>query len=186
MPYPLKVTKAIESFFNRALNLFTIDSENARVKVDVGQTGFFDGRQFRLYLIISSPIVVKFTSPVDFILQEQVLSSNDGIATFAAYRSDQGSAAGVFDGAVNTFNNNQTSTVPPYAGVITQLTGGSFTPDAGSQPLEIITVKAATSNNRRQTVGGGSIAERGLSAGTYYLKFTGSDAEYNLIYEERP
>ena len=51
---------------------------------------------------------------------------------------------------------------------------------------EVIKTKASTSTAQNQTVGGAAISERGLPAGDYYLVFTGDDASYRLVYEERP
>lgn len=158
-----------------------------RLRVDIGQTGFWEGREFRFDLEISAPIVVKFSSPVDFILQSQVLESRDGLATFEVYGASDGAEGGTFtgDGIINLPNNAMSDT-PVYTQQTVITAGGTFTPNPGAIPRESIKVKASTSSAQRQTVGGAAIQERGLPAGDYYLMFTGDDASYNLVYEERP
>lgn len=183
----------IKKFLNRVIpgtpqQILTGDSwDTARLRVDVGQTGFWEGREFRFDLEISAPIVVKLSSPVDFILQSQSLESRDGLATFTAYRAADGVPSGSFvaDGIVNSPNNSMSDT-PDYTQQTVITAGGSFVPNEGAKAREIIKVKAATATAQRQTVGGNAIQERGLPPGDYYLMFTGTDASYRLVYEERP
>lgn len=160
---------------------------NNRVQVDVAQTGFWEGREFRLDIEVSASIVYKFSSPVNFVLQFQTLLSHDGIATFTAYRSVDGVAGGTFTttGIVN-FPNNGMSDTPAYTQQTVISRGGTFTPNGGAIPREFIKSRAATVTAQQTTIGGSAIQERGLPAGDYYLMFTGTDASYRLIYEERP
>lgn len=175
------------SIINKLGSLLTSTGLTSRLRVDVGQTGFWEGREFRFDLEITGATVVKFSSPVDFILQAQTLESRDGLATFTAYAGSDGVASGTFsaDGIVNLPNNAMSDT-PAYTQLTSITTGGTFTPNGGAIPRESIKVKSSTSNAQRQTVGGAAIQERGLPAGDYYLLFTGDDATYNLVYEERP
>lgn len=176
-----------KSVINKLGSLLTSEDLTSRLRVDVGQTGFWAGREFRFDLEVDGAIVVKFSSPIDFILQSQTLESRDGIATFTAYKSADGVAGGTFtsDGIVN-LPNNAMSDAPSYTKQIAITSGGTFTPNVGAVPREQITVKASTSTAQRQTVGGAAIQERGLPAGDYYLMFTGDNASYRLVYEERP
>lgn len=183
----------IKKFLNRVIpgtpqQILTGESWNtARLRVDQGQTGFWEGREFRFDLEVSAPIVVKFSSPVDFILQSQTLESRDGLATFEVYGASDGVEGGTFSGDwVINLPNNAMSDAPVYTQQTVITAGGAFTPSTGAIPRESIKVKASTSSAQRQTVGGAAIQERGLPAGDYYLMFTGDDASYNLVYEERP
>lgn len=164
------------------------DPDTARLQVDVGQTGFWEGREFRFDYEISAPIVFKFSSPIDFILQSQTLLSHDGAATLTVWTPDQGTPSGVFGDAVNTLPNNAMSDTPPYTQQVSIASGGTFTPTDADPNLakEYIKVTAATSTAQRNTVGGSGVSERGLPAGDYYLSFTGIDASYRLVFEERP
>ena len=161
--------------------------DTARLKVDVAQTGFFEGREFRLDLEITGPYVVRFTSPINFELQSQTLLSHDGTATFTVYEASQGTPGGTFDEDVGVLPNNGMTDTPAYTPVISVLGGGSFTPNPDpNKPKEKIKAVSATATAQRSTVGGEGPPERGLPPGTYYLLFTGTDAEYHLVYEERP
>ena len=172
------------------------DRETGRIKVDVSQTGFWEGREFRISVPLSipaaTPVVLKFVAPIDFILQSQGLTCDEQGILFQAYRSTQGAEGGSFSTAMPIYSNNFQSTAPAYAHQATISTGGSFTPDGGQQSVETIRLKTSGSTAQAVTVGGSVRGERGLVAGTYYLKFsnlTGSGTSqgvYSLIFEERP
>ena len=164
------------------------DPATARLKVDISQTGFFEGRQFRFEYEVSTPIVFKFNAPANFILQSQELLSHDGTATLAVYLANQGVAAGTFDQVITPVNNNAMSDAPSYTPVISIASGGTFTPSDNDPNFsrEYIKAVSATATAQRSTVGGNAVPERGLPAGEYYLVFTGDDASYRLLYEERP
>lgn len=161
--------------------------ENARLKVDVAQTGFWEGREFRLEREIAGPTVIKFVSPINFILQLQAFASHDGEATLAVYSAAQGAEGGTFT-ALTQNPNNAMSTTPSYTPQITLSTGGTFTPSSSDPNFarEFVRVVSASATAQQSTVGGSGIKERGLGANTYYLVFTGLKASYRLIYEERP
>ncbi|MBP6517899.1 hypothetical protein [Shewanella sp.] len=160
---------------------------NERVKVDTANTAFWDAREFRVGIDKTAAYTLKLVSPIDFILQMQTLTSNDGTAVFKAYTSSQvTSETAAFNDTIQNLPNNGMSTAPAYTKQITISGGGTVALNGTPEPREIITVRAATSSSQRTTVGGDAIKERGLPAGTYYLVFTGSDYNYRLIYEERP
>lgn len=162
------------------------DKETSRLRVDQGQTGFWEGREFRFDLEIAGNVVVKFSSPVDFILQSQSLESREGLATFTAYRAADGVPSGSFVGDnIANSPNNAMSDAPAYTQQTVITAGGSFVPSEGAIARELIKVKAATATAQKQTVGGAAVTERGLPAGDYYLMLTGTDASYRLVYEER-
>lgn len=186
----------IKKFLNRVIpgtpqQILTGDSwDTARLRVDVGQTGFWEGREFRLNEPIdtsSSTFVIKVVSPIDFVLQLQRLVSETGKIEMRAYRSSDGVEGGTFSASAYYSNNNQMSDVPPYVGQVQVLTGGTFTPTDIDSQKEMIAAKAATATAQVQSVGGTSAKERGLPSETYYLVFTGGGVGiYDLILEERP
>lgn len=169
-------------------SLITSLGVNSRVKVDVGQTGFFEGREFRFEYEVSEPIIFKFSSPIDFILRSQSLFSHDGLSTLAVWRANQGADSGDFNIPAFIKPNNAMSSAPTYARQITINSGGSFEPADENPNLagEYIKAVAATSTAQRNTVGGSGVSERGLAAGDYYMIFTGTNASYRLVFEERP
>lgn len=170
----------------------------ARLRVDVGQTGFWEGREFRVNQPISIPaantdgFVIKFVSPVNFILQLQSFVVRQDGLRFEAYRSGQGVEGGTFTASDYLEQNNAMDDTPAYTPQITIFDGGTFTPNGGEIPKEVVEVLAANATAQRTSVGGSAVKERGLPPGTYYLKFTNLNATgttigiYNLIYEERP
>lgn len=160
---------------------------NERLKVDVGQTGFWDGREFRTGIDKTAAYTLKIVAPIDFILELQTLFSHDGTATFNAYNSEQVSSESTpFNDAIQVLPNNGMSTTPLYTRQTLITGGGSITLNGPQVPREYIKVVTATSTAQRSTVGGDSIKERGLPADTYYLVFTGTNYSYRLIFEERP
>ena len=77
----------IKKFLNRVIpgtpqQILTGESwDTARLRVDIGQTGFWEGREFRLNEPIdtsSATFVIKVVSPINFILQLQRLVSETG------------------------------------------------------------------------------------------------------------
>ena len=182
------------SIFRPMMTGSTID--NARLRVDVGQTGFWEGREFRINQPLSlgsaDEFVIKFVSPVNFILQLQSFVIRQDGVKFEAYQSTQGSEGGTFTASKYVLPNNAMSDTTTYSPQITIFDGGTFTPNANEIPREAVEVLAANATAQRTSVGGSAVKERGLAAGTYYLKFTnllGSGTAigfYNLIYEERP
>ncbi len=167
-----------------------------RIRVDVAQTGFWEGREFRLNYPLSiattSQVVLRFTSPIDFVLQLQSLSASDVGILFRAYRASQGTEGGTWTPVQNLLPNNSISTTPDYTPQCEIDTGGTFTPGGGEMPTETIRLIVVNATGQRATVGGTSIKERGLPAGTYYLVFTNPTGSgtalgiYDLVYEERP
>ena len=185
----------IKKFLNRVIpgtpqQILTGESwDTARLRVDVGQTGFWEGREFRLNqpMTTATTFVIKVVSPINFVLQLQRLVSETGRIEMRAYRSSDGVEGGVFSASPYYSNNNQTSDAPSYAGQIQVLIGGTFTPTDIDSQKEKIVAKAATATAQVQSVGGTSAKERGLPAETYYLVFTGGGVGiYDLILEERP
>lgn len=178
-------------------NIFTGNSDKtARLRVDVGQTGFFEAREFRISHVLSipagAPVVLKFFSPVNFILQSQGLTCDEQGVLFQAYRASQGVEGGVFNANINIYSNNFQTSAPIYARQTTITTGGTFTPNGGEQSVETARLKTAGASAQQTTVGGAVRGERGLAAGTYYLKFSNltgagtAQGVYSLIFEERP
>lgn len=173
------------------------DGPNRRLRVDVGQTGFWGGREFRIsyeFTITASPIWFKVSCPVSFILQSQNISCDQGGIRFAAYRANQGTASGTFDTPVTIWKNNGISGTPTYSNQMTINSGGEFTPTLGQMPSETIrTLSSTNAGSSRDTISGSAHGERGLPLGDYYLKFERLDGTvvdalgvYTLIWEERP
>jgi len=164
-------------------------SSTARIRVDPAQTGFFEGREFRSFiefdLAQSASLVIRVTSPIDFILFEQVLQADSGQVRLEARQG--GTAGGTFVAAPVIGKNRMAARpTPVYTSQIALATGGTYT---GGTLLDVLTCKADTNTNRSVSVGASASDERGLPAGTYYLVISGITAikgMYSLWWEERP
>lgn len=162
-----------------------------RLRVDTGQTGFFEGREFRSFIELNiaagANVVLKFVSPVDFILFEQRLVVDAGSCKFTAITG--GTEGGIYSTSLPIIGKNRMASrlSPYYSPQITISTGGTIT---GGTVVEVVRVVAANATAQQQSVGGINDSERGLPAGTYYLKIEniGSGAvtgTYSLTWEER-
>ena len=170
------------------------DTEFARGKVDVANTAFWEGREYRIsheFLIDETPLVLRFTAPGDFMLQKQELEVDGGGIRMRAYRDSQGTEGGTFDTPVGVYKVNFMSDAPVVAHSVDLDTGGTFTPDVGQPAVETIRVVSPTQSNRMTTVSGSVGDARGLAAGVYYLVFdringnSGVPGVFSLTWEER-
>lgn len=163
-----------------------------RYRVDVGQTGLFEGREFRTFRELSIPtgqsVYLKFTSPIDFILFEQSLTIDAGSVRFTALTGATETAP--FNTPLPVIGKNRMASrpLPYYVPVITVDTGGTVT---GGTVVEVFRVVASSATAQQQTVGGAAQTERGLPAGTYYLRIENignatATGVYSLFWEERP
>lgn len=170
------------------------DLQFARLKTDVANTAFWEGKEFRIsreYAVGGTPLVLRFESPIPFILHLQSLSCDTGNIRFRAYRDTQGSEGGTFGDVEPIY---QQSLLPESQGLSPQVsitTGGTFTPDAGQGPVETIRLRASGATAQRNSVSSAIGDERGLSAGVYYLvlgRIDGTDTAegvFDLKWEER-
>tara|TARA_R110000782_G_scaffold126012_1_gene217629 strand:+ start:285 stop:836 length:552 start_codon:yes stop_codon:yes gene_type:complete len=165
--------------------------EYARIPVDVGQTSFFEGREFRFSRKINTPIVFKFIAPIEFILSYQSFGVVDGEFEFFAWRDDNIVEAGTWSDAP-IFSKNTSLTRKDfngsfYAGQCSIQSGGTITVTDNNLYADYAHLKAATASGQKQSIASQSVQGRYLAAGTYYLQFTGTaDASYALEWEERP
>lgn len=171
-----------------------------RLRVDQGQTSFFEGREFRLVrkLVVAAgtPFVIRFTSTVDFILLEQSLSVSVGDLEFYAFRETQGAPSGSWASlVVPPIGKNISSKYRPYYGAryassVSLASGGDFTPTDAAVYADYDRAKTSGATAQQVSVQGGDDTVRYLAAGTYYLKIistTGtSEGRFSLAWEERP
>lgn len=167
------------------------DGANARLRVDVAQTGFFTGKEFRSFYEFSIPTgesrVIKFTSPIDFILFSQSLTVDAGGIKYTA-------ETGGTDGGTFTVlpvvgkNRMPTRPLPYYVAQATIGVGGTVT---GTTVVDVARVVTSSATSQQVTVGGQQSDERGLPAGSYYIRLANmsngtSTGVYSLFWEERP
>jgi hypothetical protein len=167
------------------------DREN-RLPVDPGQTGFFEGREFRTFTRLDIPteseLVLEATIPINFILRsltvELILGQVEVITTVG------GTPGGTFSETLPVFPRNNMTEIPTPAPT-TQMTitaGGTI---AGATELDVVMVKASDDIKKSSSVGALEGDERGIVGGTYHISIVntdGSDAIGTLhaFWEERP
>ena len=170
-----------------------------RLRVDVGQTGLYEGREFRLVRKISvtagTPLVFKFESAVDFILQEQSLSVSTGDIEYYAWRASQGIAGGTFTAlpvppiGKNTSSYFRNYGSGRYESMVDVSSGGTFTPMDMEIYADYDRAKTSGATAQSISVQGGNDSVRYLPAGIYYLALYSLDAtsvgRFAIAWEER-
>ncbi len=160
------------------------NGEFARLRVDVGQTGFFAGKEFRTFqkLTIASlaTATIRATVPVDIILFETSISTED--ATIEMQLKVGGTADGPWT-PMPVFRKSTMSITPVYTNQVTLDYNGAHT---GGTLIDLVRVPA---NNKGSSLSGAS-SERGVGAGTYYYVLTNvgnqtATVVFNGYWEER-
>lgn len=176
------------------------DGQNRRLRVDVGQTGFFARRTWSLNYefaaanpIAATPLVFRFTIPVNFIINAHSLSIDQGGMTLRTYSAAQGAAGGTFGTTHTPISENSMTEKAVYAFQTQIASGGTFTPTLGQLPLTPLRVRTAGATAQQSSVGAEAVSEKGRAAGTYYAvlsRMTGVSGDctgvYTIVIEERP
>jgi hypothetical protein len=161
-----------------------------RLRVDVAQTGFFEGREFRGFwdgtIAAGATQVIKFVLPINMILFSQELHTDASLISFGAFAG--GTEGGVFTELTTVYAKNQMLGTPVHTRQVVLSTGGTHT---GGTQRDIFRVAADTLGSSRVTGGGAVADERGLAPGTYYVRLnnygsTSAIVTYKLFWEERP
>lgn len=176
-------------------DMLTSDREKfRRVRVDVAQTGFFEGREFRTFVRFDlgsgSVLRMRFSCPVPFVIFDESITILTGEVDSTAYR-DATNVGGTWT-AAPVIGRNIMPTRPQPGGAYYQAqalleTGGTFTP--GDEVGPPILIKTSNATAQQTSVPAGNSRERGLAAGTYYIALTAVSASkgcYYLDWEERP
>ena len=155
---------------------------NRRIRVDVGQTGFFGGREFRTFkelnIAASGSYVVKAVVPVDIILFGLSLSIESGHLRLATVAG--GTEGGSFSETLPIFGRNNMSERPTpfYVPVVVLTAGGTHT---GGTEIDVVRVKASANPQQVATVTGEGGDERGVAIATYYLRLTNLSATDAIV-----
>lgn len=158
---------------------------NRRLRVDVGQTGFFAGREFRTYLEFNANIVIRVAVPINTILSGLSLNVIEGEVRLETVVG--GTPGGTFSSVLPIFSRNTMSEVPvPYTPQVVLESGGTHT---GGTVLDVFIVKSAGNSNFASSVGSDLSDERGIGVGTYYFRLTVTGTTRGILkarWEERP
>lgn len=164
---------------------------NSRLRVDVAQTGFFAGREFRTFKEFSaaetSTYVIKIVTPINVILFEFGLEIEAGTIRIETISGGAPVEGGSFSENLPRIPTNTMTEKPqpPYATQIALTAGGTLT---GGTVIDVLRAKAADNSNFAASVGAEAGAERGVAPATYYwrMTMTGFIGIIKARWEERP
>jgi hypothetical protein len=162
----------------------------ARLRVDVGQTGFFAGREafiFHEFSIASGASrVIKVVAPCDTIVQTFAVELD--LAAIRVELVVGGTEGGTFSSSIPVFKTNNMSTASAYTPQITMAYGGTHT---GGTVVDVLT--AVSGSNANKAVAASATEEKpvGFAAGTYYIRLINTDGAtasgiFRARWEERP
>jgi len=166
------------------------NGQYARLRVDVGQTGFFAGREFRVlreFSIASGATqVFKIVSPINSILYG--FSVDLTISQLRVELVAGGTESGSFATSITPFKTNQMTTASSYTGQVTFTTGGGHT---GGLVVDAFDIVSGSNVNKAIVQQVDENQPLGFSAGNYYLRLHNTDSAtangfLKLRYEERP
>lgn len=166
------------------------DGAYARLRVDVGQTGFFAGREARTFYEFSiasgATQVIKVISPTDTIVQQ--LSINLFLAEIRMELVVGGTEGGTFDTPLSIFKTNTMSTSSSYTPQVTMNRGGTHT---GGTVVDLIQTVTDTNPNKATPAGASEDSPQGFGAGTFYIRLINTDGAtatgiFRARWEERP
>lgn len=142
------------------------DGDYARLRVDVAQTHFWSGKQFRTFqkltINASSSVTVRATVGCDIVLYETSFTTEN--SSIEVQLKVGGTASGPWT-SIPIIRKNTMSTTPVVTSQVTMDYDGGHT---GGTLIDLIRVMAG---NKQSSVGG-SDSERGVGAGTYYYVIT--------------
>lgn len=166
------------------------DGEYARMRVDVGQTGFFAGREFFSFLEFSIPtgqsICIKVVSNVDAILYD--FSASIDLAAIRVSLTTGGTESGTFSTTLPSIKTNSMTSASAYASQVSMSSGGDHT---GGTDIYVIRVVAGANANHSTATAASNDYPFGFPAGTYYIKIENTDGNdaagvFKARWEERP
>ena len=166
------------------------DGTYSRLKVDVGQTGFFAGREFRTFYEFSiasgASHVIKVVSTVDTVLQ--TFGAELDLAELRVELLVGGTEGGTFNTALPIFKTNTMTTASAYTSNITMNRGGTHT---GGTLVDLLTLISGDNANKAVVSTATEDLPQGFAAGTFYIKLTNTDGAtasgiFRARWEERP
>lgn len=156
---------------------FTSDPDDpvgeSRIKVDVRNTAFYRGREFRSFIEVattaSTPFYARFVCPVDFILTSQELILDSGAMRFEVFIG--ATPSGVWTTSPYTMGKNRMMSrkLPFYVQQASVELGGAFT---GGTLVDLHVLRTSAQSVTTSSAGGQIDHERGLPANTFYFKFS--------------
>ena len=169
-----------------------------RIRVDLAQTGFFEGREFRTFKELNIPqgqtVVMRINVPVNTILQSVALTLDAGSVKLRTVAG--GTPVGSFTEnmpviAKNTMTGGEFPAPPMPLYLPQDTVNYGATGLTGGVDIDVIRMVVANASGQAQTVGAAVDDSRGVGPGTYYWVFTnfGTGAAtgvFSSFWEERP
>lgn len=170
-----------------------------RLQVDIGNTGFFDNREFRYFRELIIPAGesrwtrVTVAGDDGMILRSQKLTVDGGAVRFRAWRdADPQGLTLVAPASPNSgvFRNNGLPSAPAHTQTTVIEEADQDAVTAVGTVAEVIRVRSSGATAQTSTVGQTVPGERGIAPGTYWLQFENisngqASAVFELIFEER-
>lgn len=157
-----------------------------RVRVDPSQTGFWEGRMFRVFhefnIATGQSQWLRFIAPLDVIIHARPIIVAAGNLRFAL--STGGSESGVWTAKASVPMNSMSNRPSPvYTAQVLASTGGAVT---GGTERDVVVLETG---DNKATSAQAAAEETGLGANTYYaeLRNTGNSnvrGVYQVIWEE--
>ena len=166
------------------------DGDYARIRVDVGQTGFWAGREARTFYQFSvhtgTTQVIKVIAPINTVLQTFGIELD--IAAMRVELVVGGTEGGTFNSALPIFKTNQMTTQSGYTPQITMTTGGTHT---GGTIVDVVSTIAGDKLQKSTPTNVSEDLPLGFPAGTYYIRLVNTDGTtatgiFRARWEERP
>jgi hypothetical protein len=166
------------------------DGSYSRLRVDVGQTGFFAGREARTFYEFSiatgASQVIKVVAPINTIVQNFALELD--IASLRLELVAGGTEGGTFSTSLPIFKTNTMTTASTYTPQVTMAVGGTHT---GGTVVDLLTAISGEKLQKSSAVTATENQPQGFPAGTYYIRLINTDGAtatgiFRARWEERP
>ena len=166
------------------------DGVYARMRVDVGQTGFFAGREARTFYEFSiasgASQVIKVVALSNTIVQ--TLSVELLLAEIRFELLIGGTEGGTFVTPLPIIKTNTMTTASDYLPQVTMNVGGTHT---GGTLVDLLTLHSGDNKNKAIASTAAENLPQGFAAGTFYIKLTNTDGAtasgiFRARWEERP
>jgi hypothetical protein len=150
------------------------DGPYARLRVDVGQTGFWAGREAYTFhefsIATATSRVIKVVAPVNTVVYN--FSIELDIASIRLELVSGGTEGGTFDTAINVFKTNTMTTASSYTPQVTMAYGGTHT---GGAVVDVLT--AISGDKTQKSTAATAVEDQpiGFPAGTYYIRIINTD-----------
>lgn len=162
----------------------------SRIRVDVGQTGFFAGREARTFYEFSiasgATQVIKVVAPTNTIIQNFLVELE--LAEIRVELVVGGTEGGTFNTALPIFKTNTMSTASSYTPQVTMNRGGTHT---GGTVVDLLTAVSGSNAQKSVASSASENLPQGFPAGTYYIRLINTDGNtangiFRTRWEERP